>query len=53
MGYLKSKPATPFKRENSMRIELIPGSGSVVQFYIEDGKVTAIGFDGLRYNKIK
>ena len=53
MGYLKSEPATPFNLENSIRVELIPGSGNLVQFYIENGEVTAIGFDGLRYNKIK
>jgi len=53
MGYLKSEPATPFKLKNSMRVELIPGSGSVIQFYVENGEVTAIGFDGLRYNKKK
>ncbi len=53
MGYLKSTPGTPFKNKNSMRVELIPGSGSVIQFYVENGEVTAIGFDGLRYNKTK
>ena len=53
MGYLKSAPATPIKLKNSMRVELIPGSGSVIQFHIENGEVTYISFDGLRYNKIK
>jgi CubicO group peptidase (beta-lactamase class C family) len=53
MGYLRSEPATPFTSENSMRVELIPGSGNVMQFYIENGEVAAIGFDGLRYNKTK
>jgi len=51
MGYLKSSPATPFKTINSMRVELIPGSGSLIQFYVENGEVTAIGYDGLRYKK--
>ncbi|MBV1925370.1 MAG: beta-lactamase family protein, partial [Dokdonia sp.] len=53
MGYLKSEPATPFKNKNSMRVELIPGSGSIIQFNVENGEVTSIGFDGLHYNKTK
>ena len=53
MGYLKSAPATPFKTKNSMRVELIPGSGSVIQFNVENGEVTSIGYDGLRYKKTK
>jgi len=53
IGYLKSEPATPFKNKNSMRVELIPGSGNVVQFNVENGEVTAIEYDGLRYNKTK
>lgn len=53
MGYLKSEPATPFNKANSMRVELIPGSGSVVQFNVENKEVVSISFDGLRYKKIK
>ena len=53
LGYLKSNPATPFKNKNSIRVELIPGSGSVIQFNVENGEVTHISFDGLRYNKTK
>jgi hypothetical protein len=53
MGYLKSTAATPIETKNSMRVELIPGSGSMIQFYVENGEVTAIGYDGLRYDKIE
>jgi CubicO group peptidase (beta-lactamase class C family) len=53
MGYLKSTPATPIETKNSMRVELISGSGSAIQFYVENEEVTAISYDGLRYNKIE
>lgn len=49
MGILKSDPATPFTEKNSMRFELIPNSGTVIKFNVENGKVISLNMDGLKY----
>lgn len=38
--------ATPYTAENSIRIELVPGSGEVILFKVEEGKVPAFVYDG-------
>ncbi|NQZ75419.1 MAG: serine hydrolase [Ekhidna sp.] len=53
LGYLKSGPATPFTSANSIRAEMIPGSGSVIQFKVEDGSVVSLNSNGLTFKKVK
>ena len=52
IGYLSSPPFEPFTKQNSVRVEMIPGSGSVFLFEVENGQVTALLSDGLKYEKI-
>lgn len=51
MGYLRSGAFEPFTMPNSARVELIPGSGSVFQFKVDNGRVVALEVDGLRYER--
>lgn len=51
-GSLKAE-CTPFPQENTMRVELIPNSGTVIRFIIENGKVTAISYAGEKFLKTK
>ena len=44
--------ATPYKHENTLRVELVPGSGKVVQFAIENQKVVALKYDGIEFLKL-
>ncbi len=44
--------ATPFPKENTIRIELIPGSGQVLQFIMKEGQVTGIQADGDVFKKV-
>lgn len=34
--------ATPFPTENTMRVELVPGSGTIIGFELKDGKVVSL-----------
>ena len=43
--------ATPYTAENSIRIELVPGSGEVILFDVEDGKVTSFTYDDVRFER--
>ncbi len=52
LGILKAI-ATPSKIKNGLRVELRPGSGTFLEFKIEDGEVKSFKMDGLRYKKTK
>ncbi len=45
--------ATPYTAENSIRIELVPGSGEVLFFNLESGKVTAFRYDDAIFQKVQ
>ncbi|KAA3624613.1 MAG: class A beta-lactamase-related serine hydrolase [Bacteroidetes bacterium] len=44
--------ATPFTKEDCMRIELIPGSGKIIQFKSEGGKIESLKFRGEIFKKL-
>ena len=51
MGNLKCT-ATPYTKQNTIRVELIPGSGEVVQFeYDDQKKLTGFTYDDLMFKK--
>lgn len=43
--------ATPFTQPETMRVELIPGSGQVIGFRVDDGKVGALIWDDLTFER--
>jgi len=45
--------STPFKNEDSIRVELIPGSGQVIEFHKENNKISGLKYDGIYFTKIK
>lgn len=45
--------STPFKNKESIRVELIPGSGQIIQFFIENNKISNLKYDGINFKKIK
>lgn len=45
--------STPFKDEDSIRVELIPSSGQVIEFHKENQKISGIKYDGVYFTKIK
>lgn len=46
--------STPFTQKETIRVELIPGTGQVVGFKTdESGKVSGLVYDGVEYQKIK
>ncbi|MEZ5043090.1 MAG: serine hydrolase domain-containing protein [Saprospiraceae bacterium] len=45
--------ATPFTKENTVRVELVPGSGEVLAFQIEGDKVVGLTNGGDLFKKIK
>ena len=52
-GNLRSK-STPFTKENTIRVELVPNRGWIAQFKIEAGKkASAIVIDGDEFKRIK
>ncbi|WP_299361619.1 hypothetical protein [Winogradskyella sp.] len=52
VGNLKSPVAEPYTDPNSIRVEMIPRSGSVIHFNIEEGIVVKAIWDGLTYTKM-
>lgn len=42
---------TPYTKPNTVRIELVPGSGEVLEFMLEGEKVTGIRYDGDLFKK--
>ncbi len=44
--------ATPFPKKNTIRVELVPGSGEVIQFIMEDGRIAAFETDGDVFRKV-
>mgnify|MGYP000551059525 FL=1 len=44
--------ATPYTKKNTARVEMIPGSGEVLVFKVEDGKVTSLNTGGDIFKKI-
>ncbi|WP_027078001.1 serine hydrolase domain-containing protein [Maribacter antarcticus] len=51
IGNLKSPLATPYKHINSIRVEMTPNNGSIIQFVVNDGKVKHATFWGQTYTK--
>ena len=45
--------STSFKNKESIRVELIPGSGQIVQFFIDNNKISSLKYDGINFKKIK
>ncbi len=45
--------ATPYTREESIRVELVPGSGEIMVFEIKDKKLKGINFDDVFFKKKK
>jgi CubicO group peptidase (beta-lactamase class C family) len=53
MGNLRAV-STPFTQPETIRIELLPGSGRVIAFKLDDQKkITGINYDGLEYMRVK
>ncbi|HYF29655.1 MAG TPA: serine hydrolase [Chitinophagaceae bacterium] len=45
--------STPFTQKESIRVELIPGTGQVVYFKLdESGKVNSLSYDGQQYKRV-
>lgn len=44
--------ATPYTKENTARVEMVPGRGEVLVFNVENGKVTALKSDGDIFKKV-
>ncbi len=51
-GNLKTA-ATPFPTENTMRVELVPGSGTIIGFNLKDGKVQSLFHQRETFVKMK
>ncbi|MCO6492964.1 MAG: serine hydrolase [Phaeodactylibacter sp.] len=45
--------ATPYTAGNSIRIELVPGSGEVILFEVEGGQVTSFRYDDAVFEKVQ
>ncbi|GGE01295.1 serine hydrolase domain-containing protein [Planktosalinus lacus] len=45
--------ATPFPTENTMRVELVPGSGTIIGFNLKEGKVVSLFHQRETFMKIK
>jgi hypothetical protein len=46
--------STAFTQKESIRIELVPGTGRVISFKIDDaGKINSLNYDGSEYKRIK
>ncbi len=45
--------ATPFTETNTVRVEMTPGRGSVLQFLLDDGEVVGLYTDGERFEKVR
>ncbi|WP_299272600.1 serine hydrolase [uncultured Psychroserpens sp.] len=52
IGNLKAV-CTPFPQLDTMRVELIPNSGSVIKFIVENNESVSISYGGEIFNKIK
>lgn len=44
--------STPFKNEDGIRVELIPGSGQVIEFQKENNKIAGLKYDGIYFMKM-
>ncbi|MGD9487381.1 MAG: serine hydrolase domain-containing protein [Calditrichaceae bacterium] len=51
LGNLKSPAAEPFVKNNSIRVEMIPGSGAVLKFEVANDKVVSTEFSGMVFTK--
>lgn len=52
-GHLKTNnPAEPFVNKNSIRLELVPNNGSVMNFRLENNEVISVKFNGLLFKKV-
>lgn len=44
--------ATPYTKKNTARVEMVPGSGEVLAFKVEDGRVTGLNTGGDTFKKV-
>lgn len=44
--------ATPFPTENSMRVELVPGSGTIIGFKLQEGEVVSLFHQSESFKKV-
>ena len=45
--------STPFTQKESIRVELIPGTGQVVLFKADEaGKISSLIYDGTEYKRV-
>ena len=45
--------ASGYDKPDHVRVEFVPNSGIVLEFIVKDGKVEALAFDGLRFDRIR
>lgn len=45
--------ATPFPNQNTMRVELVPGSGTIIGFDLEDGEIVSLFHQRETFKKVK
>jgi hypothetical protein len=50
MGNIEVVP-TPFTQKETVRVEMIPGSGEVLKFNVVDGKVVSLTYSDLVFTK--
>mgnify|MGYP003472750868 CR=1 FL=1 len=51
-GQLQAQ-ATGYDKPEHVRVEFVPGSGDVLEFVIVNGKVEALVYDDLRFEKAR
>jgi CubicO group peptidase (beta-lactamase class C family) len=44
--------ATAYEGRDQMRVEFVPNSGQVIAFDVDDDRVVALEFDGMRFSKV-
>lgn len=45
--------ASGYDKPDHVRVEFVPNAGQVVEFIVGDGRVDALAFDGLRFDKVR
>ena len=45
--------ATPYPKENTIRVELVPGRGEAIEFEVEGDKVVSLRARDLEFKKVK
>jgi hypothetical protein len=50
MGNVEVVP-TPFTQKETVRVEIIPGSGEIIKFNVDGGKVTSLTYSGATFKR--